>query len=303
MRSWSSPGPRPHPSRTGSRAERPDPRVLRRALRPAEGRGGAVDPGRGPPRPRRDRRARALRDEEYGGQGLSQTGYARVFETIGQIDATLAIVLGVHQSIGFKGISCSAPTSRRSGSCPISPPGASCRLRPDRAGGRLGRLQRPVASGRAARRLLGPERREALHRQRLRRRRDHDLRPRRGRRQGPAHRALPREGDGRARGRRALRHDGPARQRPARPVRFKDVRVPAENVLGEPGEGFRVAMQVLNNGRIGLGTGSVGAAKKLSTSRSTTSRSAASSASRSPTSSWSRTRSAGWSPTSSGSSP
>ncbi|MGE5857218.1 MAG: acyl-CoA dehydrogenase family protein, partial [Solirubrobacterales bacterium] len=44
-------------------------------------------------------------DEAYGGQGLSQTGYARVFETVGQIDATLAIVLGVHQSIGFKGIS------------------------------------------------------------------------------------------------------------------------------------------------------------------------------------------------------
>ncbi|HEU4980848.1 MAG TPA: acyl-CoA dehydrogenase family protein, partial [Solirubrobacterales bacterium] len=44
-------------------------------------------------------------DEKYGGQGLSQTGYARVFETIGQIDATLAIVLGVHQSIGYKGIS------------------------------------------------------------------------------------------------------------------------------------------------------------------------------------------------------
>src|ERR671928_156424 len=43
-------------------------------------------------------------DERYGGQGLSQTGYARVFETVGQIDATLAIVLGVHQSIGFKGI-------------------------------------------------------------------------------------------------------------------------------------------------------------------------------------------------------
>src|SRR5690606_24314898 len=44
-------------------------------------------------------------EPEYGGQGLSQTGYARVFEEIGQIDATLAIVLGVHQSIGFKGIS------------------------------------------------------------------------------------------------------------------------------------------------------------------------------------------------------
>ncbi len=44
---------------------------------------------------------------------------------------------------------------------------------------------------------------------------------------------------------------------------FKDVRVPPENVLGEPGEGFRIAMQILNNGRIGLGTGSVGAAKQL----------------------------------------
>ena len=42
--------------------------------------------------------------ERYGGQGLSQTGYARVFETFAQIDTTLSIVLGVHQSIGFKAI-------------------------------------------------------------------------------------------------------------------------------------------------------------------------------------------------------
>jgi acyl-CoA dehydrogenase family protein 9 len=34
-------------------------------------------------------------------------------------------------------------------------------------------------------------------------------------------------------------------------------------VIGEPGEGFRIAMHVLNNGRIGLGTGSVGATKDL----------------------------------------
>jgi acyl-CoA dehydrogenase family member 9 len=34
-------------------------------------------------------------------------------------------------------------------------------------------------------------------------------------------------------------------------------------VLGEPNEGFRIAMEVLNNGRIGLGTGSVGATKGL----------------------------------------
>ena len=48
-----------------------------------------------------------------------------------------------------------------------------------------------------------------------------------------------------------------------RRLHFNDVRVPAENVIGDPGEGFRIAMHVLNNGRIGLGTGSVGATKDL----------------------------------------
>jgi len=46
-------------------------------------------------------------------------------------------------------------------------------------------------------------------------------------------------------------------------VVFDDVRVPAENVLGEPGKGFKVAMQILNSGRTGLGGGSVGGMKHL----------------------------------------
>jgi len=46
-------------------------------------------------------------------------------------------------------------------------------------------------------------------------------------------------------------------------VAFADVRVPAENVLGEVGAGFKVAMSILNNGRTGLGGGAVGGMKKL----------------------------------------
>ena len=42
--------------------------------------------------------------EEYGGQGLSQTGYCRVSEVFAQIDPTLSVIMGVHQSIGMKGI-------------------------------------------------------------------------------------------------------------------------------------------------------------------------------------------------------
>ena len=46
-------------------------------------------------------------------------------------------------------------------------------------------------------------------------------------------------------------------------VRFDNVTVPQEYVLGEVGKGFKVAMAVLNNGRTGLGGGCVGAMKRL----------------------------------------
>jgi acyl-CoA dehydrogenase family protein 9 len=46
-------------------------------------------------------------------------------------------------------------------------------------------------------------------------------------------------------------------------VRFDNVQVPADCVLGEEGKGFKVAMAVLNNGRTGLGGGCVGAMKRL----------------------------------------
>merc|ERR1719216_431486 len=35
-------------------------------------------------------------------------------------------------------------------------------------------------------------------------------------------------------------------------VYFEDVPIPVENVIGKPGEGFKVAMQILNNGRFGM---------------------------------------------------
>lgn len=46
-------------------------------------------------------------------------------------------------------------------------------------------------------------------------------------------------------------------------VMFDNVRIPAANVLGEVGKGFKVAMNVLNSGRTGLGGGCVGAMKRL----------------------------------------
>ncbi len=46
-------------------------------------------------------------------------------------------------------------------------------------------------------------------------------------------------------------------------VVFDNVKIPKENVLGEVGKGFKVAMKILNSGRTGIGGGSVGVMKKM----------------------------------------
>jgi acyl-CoA dehydrogenase family protein 9 len=202
-------------------------------------------------------------DQRYGGQGLSQTGYARVFETFAQIDATLSIVLGVHQSIGFKGIHMFGTDDQKE------------RFLPDLAAGRKlagFALTEPDAGSdahniqsRAVRQpdgcwVLNGEKRYIGNGSK-----------------GDVFTAFARcELDGSERHIALILEKGMKgfevgerfdtmglRGNDLRRLYFKDVRVPAENVLGEPGEGFRIAMQVLNNGRIGLGTGSVGATKRL----------------------------------------
>jgi acyl-CoA dehydrogenase family protein 9 len=202
-------------------------------------------------------------DTEYGGQGLSQTGYARVFETVGQIDATLAIVLGVHQSIGFKGISLFGTDEQKE------------RFLPDLATGRklaAFALTEPEAGSDAyhvrSRAVLQPDGSWVLNGEKRYigngSRADVITTFARAEVDGEdKHIALILEKgmDGLEVGER---YDTMGlRANDLRRLYFNDIRVPPENVLGEPGQGFRVAMQVLNNGRIGLGTGSVGGAKKL----------------------------------------
>ena len=48
-----------------------------------------------------------------------------------------------------------------------------------------------------------------------------------------------------------------------RAVFFENVRVPAENRLGEVGHGFRIALEVLNSGRLGLSAGSARGTRRI----------------------------------------
>ncbi len=46
-------------------------------------------------------------------------------------------------------------------------------------------------------------------------------------------------------------------------VVFDNVRVPAAHLLGEPGAGFKMAMEILNTGRLSLAAGCIGSAKEM----------------------------------------
>ncbi len=47
------------------------------------------------------------------------------------------------------------------------------------------------------------------------------------------------------------------------PIELQNVRVPASHVLGERGQGFKIAVEILNTGRTSLGAGCVGGSKSM----------------------------------------
>ncbi len=202
--------------------------------------------------------------EEYGGQGLSQTGYARVFEAIGQVDGSLTIGMGVHQSIGFKGIALFGSDEQKERFLPDLSAGrklAGFALTEPEAGSdayhvRSRAVRQPDGSWKlnGEKRWIGNGGRgdvfTVFARAELEDGKD-------------SHIALILE-----KGMEGFEAGEPYETMGLRgnnlcPLYFKDVRVPPENVLGDPGQGFGIAMEVLNNGRLGLGTGSVGLAKRL----------------------------------------
>jgi acyl-CoA dehydrogenase family protein 9 len=201
--------------------------------------------------------------EELGGQGLSQTGYARIFEQFAQVDATLSIVLGVHQSIGMKGIVLFGSDEQKERYLPDLASGrklAGLALTEPNAGSdvqaiesraeresdgawRLNGVKRYIGNGGTgsvfvtfARTEVGGEDRITAF-------------------------IVESEMEGFVVG---DRYDTMGlRGNDLRRLEYRDIRVPPENVLGEPGEGFGIGMHILNNGRLTLGSGSVGAAKLL----------------------------------------
>lgn len=201
--------------------------------------------------------------EQYEGQGLSQTGYARVFEAVARIDTTLSVVLGVHQSIGYKGIAVFGSDEQKERWLPDLATGrklAGFALTEPSAGSDAWNITTRAVKQADGSYVLNGEKRYIGN----------------GSRADVLTTFARCEVDGKDRHIALLVEKGMPgfevgerydtmglRANDLRRLRFNDVRIPPENVLGEPGEGFRIAMAILNNGRIGLGTGSIGGAKML----------------------------------------
>ena len=203
--------------------------------------------------------------QEFGGVGLSATGYARVVEEVGAIDASIAVTLGGHQSIGLKALLLFGTDEQKKRYLPrlatgelvaafaLTEPGAGS----DAAAIQTRAEQTPegdfvlngskiwITNGGFADVFTVFARTSSI---------EEGAKPRItaflverawGVKSGPNEHKLGIRGSS------------------TTEIFFENVRVPKENVLGEVGRGFKVAMEVLNSGRLGLASGCVGTCKRL----------------------------------------
>ena len=197
-------------------------------------------------------------DKKYGGAGLSQSGYCRVMEEFGRMDGTLAVVMGVHQSIGTKPLYLYGTDDQKERWLPDLAAGrklAAFVLTEPNVGSDAYNLETWAERQSDGSWILNGEKRWIGNG-------DRDVLTVFAR-SDLGHVALIVEG-----GSEGL-ETGPRfdtlglRANRLQRIRFNNVRVPAENLLGEPGDGFRIAMNTLNNGRMSMGTSIAGGMKRF----------------------------------------
>jgi acyl-CoA dehydrogenase family protein 9 len=206
--------------------------------------------------------------EAYGGYGFSASQYCRVTEEIGRTDASLGILIGGHQSIGLKGIILFGTDEQKKRWLPslasgetiaafaLTEPGAgsdaaSIRTTADYDAATdtfvLNGSKHWISNGGFAGLFTVFAKDVKLDAKDEHRRITafvvtKDLG---GVVPGPEEKKLGLKGSSTV------------------PIELQNVRVPASHVLGERGQGFKIAVEILNTGRTSLGAGCVGGSKKM----------------------------------------
>ncbi|HRG96769.1 MAG TPA: acyl-CoA dehydrogenase family protein [Polyangiaceae bacterium] len=202
--------------------------------------------------------------KKYGGAGLSQTAYARVIQELAGIDASLGVTVGAHSSLGTMGLVLFGTEQQRATYLPRLVSGdtlAAFALTEPGAGSDASAIQTSAVRDGDSYVLNGTK-----------------IWTSNG---GVADlftvfaRTSPAEYGAKPRLTAFLVERGPGvtsgknekklgiRGSSTTSVTLDDVRVHESAVLGEVGRGFKVAMEILNRGRLSLASGCVGASKRL----------------------------------------
>ncbi|XP_060537104.1 very long-chain specific acyl-CoA dehydrogenase, mitochondrial [Cylas formicarius] len=195
---------------------------------------------------------------EYGGLGLTNTQYARLVEIVGANDLGVGITLGAHQSIGFKGILLYGTPEQKAKYLPRVSNGeyASFCLTEPSSGSDAGSIQsRAVLSPDGTHYILNGSKiwisnggfAEVMTVFAQTPVQD----PKTGKTVDKVTAFIVERGFG------GITSGPPEKKMGIKcsnttAIYYDNVKIPAENVLGGVGNGFKVAMNILNNGRFGM---------------------------------------------------
>uniref|UniRef100_A0A8B9XNG8 Complex I assembly factor ACAD9, mitochondrial n=1 Tax=Bos mutus grunniens TaxID=30521 RepID=A0A8B9XNG8_BOSMU len=206
--------------------------------------------------------------EEYGGLGLSNTMYARLAEVIG-LDASIAVTLAAHQSIGLKGIILAGSKEQKARYLPRLASGehvaAFCLTEPASGSDAASIRTRATLSADKSHYVLNGSKvwitngglanvftvfakTEVV---------DSDGSVKDKITAFIVERDFGGVTNGKPEDKMGIRGSNTCE------VHFENTRVPVENVLGEVGGGFKVAVNILNSGRFSMGSMVAGMLKKL----------------------------------------
>jgi acyl-CoA dehydrogenase family protein 9 len=204
--------------------------------------------------------------EEYGGFGLSTTAYVRILEEIASYDGSMALIVGAHQSIGLKGLLLYGTEEQKQKYLPKLASGeliAAFGLTEPTAGSDAAGIKTRavrdddkgvyvvngskmwITNGGIANFFTIFAKEEI------------DI-PGEGKKDKITALMITRDmglRSGKKEEKMGIRATSTTE------IIMDNVEVPIENVIGDPGRGFKVAMEILNTGRIGLAGGNVGGAK------------------------------------------
>ncbi len=206
--------------------------------------------------------------EDFGGLGLDTTLYARVFSEVAGIDGAVATTLGAHQSIGFKALLNEGNEEQKKFWLPKLASGevmaAFCLTEPGSGSDAYSIKTKAVKNSDGTYTITGQKlwitNAGMAGFYSVFAKTEHD--------DGAGKKVekiscfiVEKEREGISFGEKEDKMG--IRASETRAVYFDKVVIPATNMIGEPGKGFKIAMNVLNTGRLSLGSGSVGGMKSI----------------------------------------